>query len=113
MLKIRLSPAQASALECREGGGFDSVELERIWLSGDGKSLVIPADLAPSVQDELNDLSNAESDWSVYGHREDRAASARAARSLWAIAGKIEKECARLGLPSRWNREVRKEENDG
>ena len=86
---VRLSRAQASALECREHGGFDSIALERIWRDGDGKSLVIPFDLAESLASELNDFSNAEDDWAEYGDREDRVFARRAARSLSAISGKI------------------------
>jgi len=82
--KIRLSPNQVSALECREGGGWDDPALiARCWAGGNVMN-VATADVE-ALRDEINDASNGEDDAAEMGEPGAR----NAAKGLAAIAGKL------------------------
>lgn len=82
MIRLRLSPAQVSALECRDGGGLDPLTLAA-WR---GSFLVFERAEAEALADELNEASNAEdAQAEFYGCRFAR----RAARSFYAMTSRV------------------------
>lgn len=87
LLRIRLSPAQVSALECREGGGLDEVTL-RAW---QGEYLVFPESERELLFEELIEASNCE-DAQAEEQRyrgENSVAAYRAALSFSTLTGKV------------------------
>ena len=84
---VKLSDAQVSALECREGGGLDPV-IDDAW-NGFGL-LTFTEDAREPLWDALRDASNAED----AGADEttdpaERRAARQAARSLACVAGHV------------------------
>ena len=82
---IKLTPAQISALECREGGGLDPLT-EAAWLDGGRCSLRFPVIAAEALADELNDSSNAED---AQYEQTGCVFAYRAAVSFGAVSGKV------------------------
>ena len=84
-VRIKLSPAQISALECRAGGGLDPLT-EAAWEDGGRTHLDFLTVTASALFEELVDAGNAEdAQWEVTGC----AYAGRAARSLSAVSGKV------------------------
>lgn len=82
MKSIRLSPAQVSALECREGGGLGPKTIEA-W---QGNRLIFREDEAPALADELTEASNGEdAQAEIMGCKYAR----RAAHSLAVVSIKV------------------------
>ena len=85
--RVRLSPAQTSALECRGTDGLDAVTLAS-WSSDAGAFIFGPADVNPLL-DELTDAANAED---AFAEMFKCPYARRAATSLTAITSKIIRE---------------------
>ena len=84
---VKLSDAQVSALECRDGGGLDQV-IRDAW---DGfHRLTFTEDAREPLWDALNDASNAEDAGADQAtDPAERRAGRRAARSLGCVAGHV------------------------
>lgn len=82
MVRIKLSSAQQSALECRDGGGLDPL-VDAAWDRA-GALVFNPVD-ADELWSELNEASNAEDAQRQTGD----ALAGRAARSLAALGGRV------------------------
>jgi len=87
VLTIKLSDAQVSALECRDGGGLDQV-IEDAW---DGfHRLAFTEDAREPLWGALNDASNCEDAGAdEASDPAERRAARQAARSLGCVAGHV------------------------
>ena len=85
--RVKLTGAQVSALECREGAGLEPV-IEDAW---DGFHLLtFTEDAREPLWDALNDASNAEDAGADQAtDPAERRAGRRAARSLGCVAGHV------------------------
>ena len=85
--RLKLSDAQVSALECREGGGLDPV-IEDAW---DGfHTLTFTESLRDALWGALSDASNSEDAGAdEASDAVERRAGRQAARSLGCIAGHV------------------------
>lgn len=89
-MRIRITPAQRSAIECRMHG---TEQVDGLVLDGDYLVIGDPAATATA----LNDASNAEDDWAEYSTGEGATYARRAARSLAALYARV----LRLATPRR------------